>query len=188
MQEEAAQELLQRQRHQPLLVVMRGIPPARRDLAIPQGDQSVVKDGDTVGVGAEIAQDMLRSSEGSLAVNDPVMAKQLAEPGGEDLGLGEELEVAMEAELALGESALQSGHKLAAKHPTQHFVGKEKRAASCDPARVIGGQPTGWEYAMDMGVKLELLIPGMQYAEETDLGAPRCLGSRATSSRVSALA
>ena len=48
--------------------------------------------------------------------------------------------MAMEAELALGESALQSGHELAAKHPTQHFVGKKKRAASCDPARVIGGQ------------------------------------------------
>ena len=150
---------------------MRGIPPAKRDLAIRQGNQSVVGDGDTVGVGAEILQDMLWSTEGSLAVDDPVMAKQLSEPGGEDLGLGEELEVAMEAELALGESALQSGHKLAAKYPTQHFVGKEKRAASCDPARVIGGQPTGWEYAMDMGVKLELLIPGMQYAEETDLGA-----------------
>jgi len=150
---------------------MRGVSPAKRDLAIPQGDQSVVGDGDTVGVRAEIPQDMLRSSEGSFAVDDPVVAKQLPEPGGEDLGLGEELEVAMEAELALGESALQSGDELAAKHPAQHFVGKKKRAASCDPARVIGGQTPGGEYAMDMGMKLELLIPGVEYAEEADLGA-----------------
>ncbi|MFZ3265823.1 MAG: hypothetical protein WA172_17585, partial [Terriglobales bacterium] len=99
------------------------------------------------------------------------MAKQLSEPGGEDLGPGEELEVAMEAELAVGESVLQSGHELTAKHPTQHFVGKKKRAASCDPARVIAGQTPGWEYAMDMGMKLELLIPGVEYAEEADLGA-----------------
>ena len=106
---------------------MRGIPPAKRDLAIPQGDQSVVGDCDPVGVGAEISQDMLRSSEGWLAVDDPVMAKQWPEPGREDLGLGEELEVAMEAELALGESALQSGHELAAKHPAQHSVGKKER-------------------------------------------------------------
>ena len=81
---------------------MCGIPPAKRDLAIPQGDQPVVGDGDTVGVRAEIPQDMLRSSEGSLAVDDPVVAKQLSEPGREDLGLGEELEVAMEAEACLG--------------------------------------------------------------------------------------
>jgi hypothetical protein len=114
---------------------------------------------------------MLGASEWSFAVDDPVMAKQLPEPGGEELGLGEELEVAMEAEFALGESAPQSGHELAAKHPAQHFVGKKEGAAGLDPARVIGGQTTGREYAMDMGMKLELLIPGVQYAEETDLGA-----------------
>ena len=131
----------------------------------------MVGDGDTVGVGTEIAQGMLGTSEGSFAVNNPVLAKQLPEPGGEDLGLGEELEVAMEAELALGKGALQSGHELAAKDPAQHFVGKKEGAAGLDPSRVIGGQATGWEYTMDMGMKLEPLIPGVQYAEETDLGA-----------------
>ena len=40
-----------------------------------------------------------------------------------------------------------------------------------DPSRVIGGQTAGREYAMDMRMKLELLVPGVQYAEETDLGA-----------------
>ena len=80
MQQEAAQELLRWQRHQPLLVVIRGIPPAKCDLAIRQGNQPMVRDGDTVGVGAEILQDMLRSTEGSFAVDDPIMAKQLPEP------------------------------------------------------------------------------------------------------------
>ena len=131
----------------------------------------MVGDGDTVGVGTEIAQGMLRTSEGSFAVDDPIMAKQLPEPGGEDLGLSEELEVAVEAELALGEDALQRVHKLAAKHPAQHLVGKKERGAGLDPAGVISGHPTGREYAMDMGMKLELLIPGVQYAEETDVGA-----------------
>ena len=114
---------------------------------------------------------MLRSTEGSLAVHDPVMAKQLPQPGGEDLGLGEEFEVAIEAELALGKGALQSGHELAAKHSAQHSVGKREGAAGWDPACVIGGQTPGGEYAMDVGMKLELLVPGMQYAEEADLGA-----------------
>ncbi len=131
----------------------------------------MVGDGDAVGVGTEIAQGMLRTSEGSFAVDDPVLAKQLPEPGGEDFGLREEFEVAMEAELALGKGALQSGHELAAKHPAQHLVGKKEGTAGLDPSGVIGGQATGWEYAMDMGMKLELLIPGVQYAEETDLGA-----------------
>jgi hypothetical protein len=116
----------------------------------------VVGDGDTVGVGTEIAQGMLRSSEGSFAVDDPVMAKQLPEPGGEDLGLREEFEGAMEAELALGENALQSGHKLATNTRLSTLLGRKKRAASWDPSRVIGGQTTGREDVMDMGMKLEL--------------------------------
>src|SRR5260370_8494971 len=96
---------------------------------------------------------MLGASEWSFAVDDPVMAKQLPEPGGEDLGLREELEVAMEAELVLGEGALQSSHELAAKHPAQHFVGKKKGAASLDPARVIGGQTPRCRYAMHPRMK-----------------------------------
>ena len=39
-------------------------------------DESVVGDGDAVGVSAEIAQGMLGSSEGALGVDDPVVAEQ----------------------------------------------------------------------------------------------------------------
>ena len=34
---------------------------------------------------------------------------------------------------------------------------------------VVEGQPTGRHHAMDMRVKLEFLIPGVQHAEEADL-------------------
>ena len=40
-----------------------------------------------------------------------------------------------------------------------------------DPVGVIQRESTGWYHAMDMGMMLELLIPGVQHAEETDLGA-----------------
>jgi len=39
------------------------------------------------------------------------------------------------------------------------------------PSRVIRGQTSGGDNAVDMGVVLKLLVPGMQDAEETDLGA-----------------
>ena len=39
------------------------------------------------------------------------------------------------------------------------------------PALVIGGKTTGWYYAMDMWMNLEILSPGMQDAEESDLGS-----------------
>src|SRR5258708_36795008 len=102
---------------------------------------------------------MLGTSEGSFAVDDPVMAKQLPEPGGEELGLGEELEVAMEAEFALGESVPQRGHEVAAKHPAQHFVGKKKGAAGLAPARGFGSRPTAWEAEMDTDTTWQLPRP-----------------------------
>ena len=49
---------------------------------------------------------MFRSTEGSLAADDSVMAKRWPEPGEEGLGLGEKMEVTMEAERVLGEGAL----------------------------------------------------------------------------------
>ena len=50
VQQEAAQELIERQGHQLVFVVVRGIAPAKRDLVIGQGDESVVGDGDAMGV------------------------------------------------------------------------------------------------------------------------------------------
>ena len=42
MQQESAQELIDRQRHQTLRVVVSGIAPAKRDHTIGEGDESMV--------------------------------------------------------------------------------------------------------------------------------------------------
>ena len=62
MEQEASQELIHRESHEPLFVAVRGIAPAEGDVAMGEGDEPGVGDGDAMGVGAEIAQDMLRSS------------------------------------------------------------------------------------------------------------------------------
>jgi len=55
VEEEAAQELIDGQGHEPLLVGVSGISPAEGDVAVGEGNESVVGDGDAVGVGTEIA-------------------------------------------------------------------------------------------------------------------------------------
>ena len=76
MQEEAAQELFDRQGHEPLLVAVSGISPPECDVTLSESNQPVVGDGDAVGVGAEIAQHVLWSTEGRLGIDDPVLAEQ----------------------------------------------------------------------------------------------------------------
>ena len=76
MQQEAAQELIDRQSHQPLLVAVSGVAPAEGDVAVGESNEPVVGDGDAMGVGAEIAQHMFGAAEGPLGVDDPVVAEQ----------------------------------------------------------------------------------------------------------------
>src|ERR1039457_2827898 len=114
---------------------------------------------------------MFGSTEGRFAIDHPVMAEQSAEPSGEDLRLSELIQIAIEAEFSFAAGALQGSHELAAKNPTQHFDGKKERVAGVDPVGVIQRESTGGDHAMDMGMRLQPLIPGVQHAEETDLGA-----------------
>ena len=54
MEQESAQELLDIQSHEPLLVAMGRVSPLEGDVARGESDQPAVGDGDAVGVSAEI--------------------------------------------------------------------------------------------------------------------------------------
>ena len=75
MDQEAAQELIDRKGHPPPFVAVRGIPPAESDVLVGKSNQPVVGDGDPMGIVAEIAQRMFRAAEGRFGVNDPVMTE-----------------------------------------------------------------------------------------------------------------
>ena len=73
-----------------LLVVVSGITPAKRDLAIGEGDQAMVGDGHAVSVAAQIVQHIFGATEGTFQVHHPVLSKQRPQPGGKKVGLSEE--------------------------------------------------------------------------------------------------
>jgi len=171
MEQEAAQELVDIQSHEPLLVAVRGISPAKGDVAIGEGDQPGVGDGDAMGVGAEIAQHMFRSAEGRLGVDDPVVAEQHAQPGRECARLGQRQQAAVELELTAMEGVAKSGDELAAEDAAKHADGKEEGTPGRDPMGMIRSEAAGCNYAVDVRMKLQALIPAMEHAEETNLGS-----------------
>jgi len=69
------------------------------------------------------------------------------------------------------EGALESGDELAAEHAAEHLDGEKEGAAGGDPAGVVRSEAAGGEHAVDMGMMLQALVPGMEHAEEADLGA-----------------
>ncbi len=77
----------------------------------------------------------------------------------------------METELALGEGPFQSGDELAPKDPSQDGTGKKEAGRGGKPTGMVWGESAGGNDAMDMGMVLQLLIPGMEHTEEANLGA-----------------
>jgi hypothetical protein len=70
-------------------------------------DEPRVRDGDPVGVAAEIGQHLLRPAEGRLGIDDPFNPAELAQPAGEGGGLFKAGETAEEPEFAGVEGGLQ---------------------------------------------------------------------------------
>ena len=71
---------------------MRIVFPEKRDSIILERNQSMVGDGDAVRIAGEIVQNMLRTGEGWLGIDDPVLAKELSEKMAKATWLSETLE------------------------------------------------------------------------------------------------
>ena len=69
------------------------------------------------------------------------------------------------------ESALQAFGKLSAKHLAKHLDRQKESVARVNPVLVIGRKTTGRDHAMDMRMNLQILSPGVQDAEKSDLRA-----------------
>ena len=85
----------------------------------------MVGDGHTMSVAAQIVQHIGGASEGTFQIDHPVLPVEWPQPGGKDLGLSEEFQISLEAELAILKSLLERIDKLAAKDFPQHFLGKK---------------------------------------------------------------
>jgi hypothetical protein len=140
-------------------------------LFVGQRNQSMVGDGDAVSIAAEILQDVLGSAEGWFGVDDPIFAEERTQPGSEELGMGQRCEFSGQVQVPAFEDRLQASDELATEYPPQHRNGKEETWVGSNPAGVITGESASGNDTVDMGMQLEFLVPGVQHAEEADLGS-----------------
>jgi len=105
---------------------MSGVSPAEGDVSVGESNQPVVGDGDAVGIGAEIAQQVFWTTEGRLGIDDPVLAEQQSEPGCEGSWFGEWSEGTVELDLGFAESILESGDELTRNTRLSTLTGRKK--------------------------------------------------------------
>src|ERR1700730_15247854 len=67
--------------------------------------------------------------------------------------------------------SLESGDKRAAEDTAEHFDGKEERAAGGGPAGAVLSEGGRGQPAVDMRMRVQSLVPGMEHAEEANLGS-----------------
>ena len=73
------------------------IAPAEGYARVVSVDQAAVGDRNPVRVAAEIGEDMFGRSERRLGIDDPVLAPQLADRCGEDIGVIKPIQLARES-------------------------------------------------------------------------------------------
>ena len=83
VEQETAQELLPTERHHSLLSPVGIILPAKGNPVPVEGHETVVGNGHAMGVAGEIAEHMMRTAEGGLGVDDPVLTEQGTQEGAE---------------------------------------------------------------------------------------------------------
>src|ERR1039457_5250004 len=77
----------------------------------------------------------------------------------------------MELESVLLEEFTKPHPEPAAEAAAECLDGQEKAARGIDPSGAIEGQAAGGNDVVDMGMMLEVLSPGMEHAEESDVGS-----------------
>lgn len=133
------------------------------DLAIVVGDDAFVADGDSVGVSAEVAQDLFGSGHGGLGVDDEFLNGRATEQKA-TRGL-------RDAQTALGEGDFKRLEELPSKDDGE-FPDREKESRSGrDPLSPIEAQSSTGRDAVDVWEIPELLIPRVENGDEAGCGS-----------------
>ena len=126
-------------------------------------------------------------AEGGLGVDDPLGPGAGGEPAPELARVGQRGELAVEGEPAPVEGGPEQGQELAPEDAAEDADRQEEARPAGDPARAVGGEPAAGDDAVDVGVVLEVLPPGVEDGQEADLG-PEVLGVGGDLLQVSAAA
>ncbi len=129
------------------------IAPAKDDVAVFQGNESVVRYGNTMGIGSEISQGMLVAAERTLGVDHPVLSEQRSQPCCKGAWFGQMQQTAVELKRAVMKGGLEPGNELAAEHAAKHLDGEEEAARRVDPAAVVRRHTACGQHTMNMRVK-----------------------------------
>lgn len=136
--EEAADEFVSGQGHGRITAAVSVVLPAEVNLAIVDRKQATIGDGDTMGIVADIFEDLLWPGERRLGIDDPFVLASRCEMTPESRPLLQRGQSGEKVESAGGECFLQMGEEQPAEAARQDPDRKEEVWAAGHPALAIG--------------------------------------------------
>ena len=173
MQQKAADKLLRRDCHLSVLFAVFGpvLFVLECDLAVLYISQPVIADGDTMGIAAQIVDDLLGAAEWRLGVDHPFPLPERTEQRPEGIGFGQWRQVTVKGQTLLFKRLFERFEKQAAEQARQNADAEEESPAPVDPTRAIGPQAAAGDDRVNVGMVGERLAPGMKNGKEADFGA-----------------
>ena len=93
MKKEPADKLVGLESHRLLTVMVGIIAPEEGNLAVLEGEDAVIRDGDPMGISAEVLQDPVGAVERRFAIDDPLIMVEVLQEGLEVSGVLERTEM-----------------------------------------------------------------------------------------------
>ena len=144
--------------------------PAERDAAIVTSDEPRVCDRDPMGVAGQIGENLLRSCEGALGVDDPLTLTQRHEPVGEGIGISQIEVLAEELQLTIKMEVHKLFKEAAPEKTRQHPDREEEPRLARHPAVGIRCEAAAGHDAMHVRMMRQGRAPGVQHQVRADPG------------------
>jgi hypothetical protein len=139
MEEEPADKLFGLEPHGFLAVLVLIISPTEGNLTVPDGEEAVIADGDSVGISTQVLQDPLGAIEGRFAIDHPFFVVERPPEGFELSGILERTELAGKDQLPALEALFEEVQELTSEQRRQDPDGEEKPFTARYPAASISG-------------------------------------------------
>ena len=151
-------------------VSLRIVLPAKGHVPVLQREQSLVRDGDAMSVARQIFEDLGGAAKRRFGIDHPITGLEVTKQAAPvpAVGQGSELPVKAEGTTVTGRS--QVGEELPPKEPTQDPHRQQEALATWHPATAIERNPSARYHAVDVGMVVEILPPGVQHREEANVG------------------
>lgn len=180
MQEKPAEACDGVEGHRTLPIAARGILPSARHLAMSPGEEAPIGDGHARRGAGEGAEPLLRPSQWGRGGDDPLHLRHGREALLPSRGGTPALALSLHAEALLRRRLPPRRADRAPQQPTQDTHREKEAFGARDPRGAVQRQPPRRHEAMEVGMMVQGLAPGMQDRQASALGPsmPRSTGHR----------